>query len=196
MKNRRNGCLIALLALCGVVLILAWRVWTPPRISNDVSFSQLSPEQQQERRTEAKQFEQQVEDVIASGRRRERKPFTIRATARVLNTLLQDRMQAEKFPINNVIVGIAPHRLAIQGNIELKRISGPATLTGDVVLENNQLVYKAESLQFRGFSVNQYKDRIEREVSKRLNELLKQTPGQLNRVEVEQDALVIEGVTD
>jgi len=192
MINRRNVVILVVL----VALVVVWRLWTPPSISRETPIAQLPPEQQKQRRAEAKSLTDEVADLEASARRKERKPFKIRATDRVLNTMIQEHADSGKFPIKNLAIDIVPHKVTLQGDVEFKGVPGVATLSGDVVLENNQLAFKAESLHFRGVPVNGFKDSLEREVTKRLNSSLQKAPGKLSRVELEQDALVIEGVTD
>jgi len=196
LMNNRRGCTVAVLLFLAVLAVGVWRVRTPPTISRDVRLAQLPAKEQKQRRQEAKSLTDELAGLESSARNKERKPFKIRATERVLNTLIQENAQGGKFPIRNVIVGIEPHKISLQGDVEYKGVPGVATLTGDVVLENNQLAFKAESLFFGGVPVNQFKATLEKEITKRLNASLQKAPGHLNRVEVEADALVIEGVTD
>jgi len=196
-SRARQGCALGAVVLCGLAGFLAWRASTPPRVTDTVPFSQAAPQEQQQRREEAKRFTDQVNEVAASARRKEKKPFTITATEQVLNTLLQDRLDTEKFPVRDLRAGLEPGKVVLQGRVLYKGFDAVATLGGNIVANKGKLEFKADSLQVGGLPAPaNWKNKIETTVTEKLNQLLKNAPGRINSVAVEQDKLTIEGVTD
>lgn len=193
MKSRPS--LIAAIVLGVLALFLFWRARTPPTVGED--FAHLTPEQKQERREEVKPLETQINDIAASARRTEHKPFTIPITESQLNTLLQDRLNTEKFAIRNLRAGLVPNRLELQGDVDYKGVKVVATLGGSINVAGGQMVFRADSLKFGGRPApNQIKDKVETEINKNLNKLLLNAPGQINRVIIEAGKMSIEGITN
>jgi hypothetical protein len=193
MKSRPY--LIAAGALAVLVLFLVWRARTPPVVGE--TFSQLPPEQQHQRREEVKQLEAQVNDIAASARRKEHKPFTLTVTEAQLNTILQDRLRTEKFAIRDLRAGLVPERLELQGEVDYKGVKVVATLGGSVKVQNDQMVFNADYLKFGGLPApSKIKEKVESETNKNLNKLLLNAPGKIDRVTIEQGKMSIEGVTD
>jgi len=193
MKSRPS--LIAAIVLGVLALFLFWRARTPPTVGED--FAHLTPEQKQERREEVKPLETQINDIAASARRTEHKPFTIPITESQLNTLLQDRLNTEKFAIRNLRAGLVPNRLELQGDVDYKGVKVVATLGGSINVTGGQMVFRADSLKFGGRPApNQIKDKVETEINKNLNKLLLNAPGQINRVIIEAGKMSIEGITN
>ncbi|MDQ3814881.1 MAG: hypothetical protein M3347_13135 [Armatimonadota bacterium] len=198
MKSRAKfGCLVAVLALCGLAAFLVWRARTPPQVTDSVPFSQLPPVEQQRRREDAKKFTHQVHEIVASARRKEHKPFTLVVTEQQLDTLLQDRVQTDKLAVRDLRVGLEPNQVALQGRIVHKGFEGVVTLSGNIVADNGKLAYRVESLKIGSlFAPSGLKRKIERGASEKLNRLLQNAPGRITSVTVERDNLTIEGVTD
>lgn len=198
MKYRAGpGCVVALIALCAVLIYLAWRARTAPQVGE--SFAQLSPAQQQERRAATQQLTDQLHSVRESGRRKEHKPFTLVVTEPVLNTLLQDNVKLDKFPVRDLRAGLEPNRLILQGTINYHSLDTTATLSGSVTAQHGQLAYQAESLKLGGVGLSvsdKVRQRAERTISEKLNGLLKSSDAQVTQVTTEQGKLIIEGVTD
>ena len=193
MKSRPY--LIAAVVLGALALFLIWRARTPPQVGE--SFAQLPPQQQQQRREEVKQLETQVKEIAASARRKEHKPFTLIVTEPQLNTLLQDRLQTDKFPIRNLRAGLHPNLMELQGEVDYKGVNVVATIGGGISAQNGRMVFKADSLKFGGLPAPaKVKKKVESETNKNLNKLLLNAPGKINRVTLQEGKMSIEGVTD
>lgn len=196
MKSR-NGCGWAALALVVVAILAWWRIRTPPSISGSVPFSQLAPPQQEERRMEAKKLTAQVDELALAARNRQQKPFELVITSEQLNTLLQDRLQSENFPIRDLSAGISPGLLSVQGQIDYKGFNGVVTISGDVQAQDGKLVYHVQSLQV-GYlpAPSQWREKVETQITQKLNELLARAPGRIDRVSLEQDKMTLSGITN
>lgn len=195
--NKRSGCGLAALALIGLALFGVWRARTPPSISSSVPLSQLPPQQQQQRRAEARQLETQVQDLAQAAKTHQRQRFELVITSDQLNTLLQDRLKTEKFPISDLRAGIEPERLLVQGKVNFKGFEGVATLGGNVQAQDGKLVYHVESLQIGGLPApGKWRDKAEKQITEKLNETLAKTPGRIDRVTLEQDKMTVSGQTD
>ncbi|MBV9470326.1 MAG: hypothetical protein JO316_02755 [Abitibacteriaceae bacterium] len=196
MKSRSaSGCLVGVIALLGLAAFLFWRARTPPQVGEN--FSQLPPATQQQRRTEAKQFLDQVHGIQESARRKEHRTFTLEVSEAVLNTLLQDNLHTDKFQVRDLRAGLEPNQLTLQGHVIYNQFDAIATLTGNVTVADGKLVYQADSLKIGGMKApNQWKDKTERVVTQQLNGLLKNAPGRIEHVTVAQQKLIIEGVID
>jgi hypothetical protein len=122
-----------------------------------------------------------------SAKRHERKPFSIQVSEAQLNTLLQDRLDTSEFPIRQLRAGLSPDLLALQGRILYKGFDATATLQGNIIVQNNQLRFKSDSLTVDGFPVGSLKQKIDREVTQALNRLLQEAPGRVDSVTIATD---------
>ncbi len=192
----KQGCALGVLVLIGAGIYFAWswQTRTQPRLGED--FTKLSPEQKTERRAEAQQLEGQVRDLAEAAKRHERKPFSIQVSEAQLNTLLQDRLDTSEFPIRQLRAGLSPNLLALQGRILYKGFDATATLQGNIIVQNNQLRFKSDSLTVDGFPVGSLKQKIDREVTQALNRLLQEAPGRVDSVTIGDGQMTISGVTN
>src|SRR3712207_3318004 len=120
MKTRIIGCMVGVIALCGLAVFLIWRANTPPQVGEAIPFERLPPQEKQRRRVEAKKLVNQASDIAKAARRKERKAFQLTATEQQLSTLLQDNLRTGEFPIRNLKVGLDPDRLSLQGRVLYK----------------------------------------------------------------------------
>jgi hypothetical protein len=189
---------------CGCAAVLAvvgigaggwwlWNFFNPPQIGEN--FQALSPQQKQQRRAELQQLETQLRGIKETGQRGEKKPFALPITETQLNTLLQDRLNTSKTPLQNVRAGIAPDGITLQGNIQIQNFDAAATIKGTVQARNGQVEFQTQTLQLGGFSVDSQREKIDREVSRALNKALENAPGAVESIELEQGKIVIRGRT-
>src|SRR5690349_17443524 len=114
MKSRfAKGCLglILLMVLGGGYVY--WRIISPPKVGTE--FAKLSPAEKEERRKDASKLQDSVQDTIRKIKSGDKSPFRLVATENQLNTLLQDRINTDKFPIHDLRVGLADEQLTLQG---------------------------------------------------------------------------------
>lgn len=188
-----KGCLGVLLLLVLGGGFLFWRIKTPPRVGED--FKSLSPAEKQARREDAKKLEEQTADVVRRVKSGDTTPFRIVASEEQLNTLLQDKVRTEKFAIHDLRVGLKTHQLSLQGVVPYKGFDATMTLTGDVVAENGNIVFKADDLLIGGLAKapDKWKKKIEKQVTKQLGKLLDNADVNVTNASVENGQLVIEG---
>lgn len=197
MKTRRGrgcltGALLGVIALCGLAVFLVWRARTPP-IGED--FARLPLPEKQRRRAAARQLETQVQDLAKAARRKERKHFALAVSEQQLNTLLQDRLNTTKFPIREPRAGLSPGHLSLQGRVNYQGIDAVATLTGNIVVQDGELTYQAESLEVGGFPISSLRDKAQRGITRALRKWQKDAPGRIERVTIADKQMTIEGVT-
>jgi hypothetical protein len=195
MKSRfGKGCLLLVLLLLIGGGYLYWRAKTPPKIAED--FKTLSPQEQQRRREEARKTQDDVQQVIRKIKTGDKSPFRLTASEDVLNTLLQDRINTDKFPIHNLRVGLGDGQLALQGMLPYKGMDATATLTGNVSAKDGKIVYKVDSLLINGLfpAPDKWKRKAQNEVEKNLNKLLESQDVAITHAVIKDRQLVIEGV--
>jgi hypothetical protein len=194
MKNRL-GCLAALVML-GFGGWGAYRALNPPRVGG-VAFNQLPPATQKERRVEAQQLIKQVEEVAKAAKKDERQPFTLTASEDQLNTLLQDRLRTEKFPIHDLRVGLSPDLVTVQGSANYQGFDVPATLSGRLSAQNGALVFQVDSLQLRGFPApGSLKEKAEKSIGDGLRQAFaRDSKALIDEVIIEDKRLTVRGQT-
>lgn len=150
---KRFGCL----ALLALLLLAGWtgyHVAFPARVGG-AAFSQLPPQEKQQRRAQAQNLVTQIEEVARQARKNEPnappKTFVVEASEEQLNTLLQDRLRTEKFPISDLRVGLSQDLLTLQGTAKYGGIDWPATISGTLKAKNGALDYQIESLGVSGY---------------------------------------------
>lgn len=193
----RKGCLGAIV---GVLLLGAglwtWTRLTAPRLDT-VPLAKLPTRERQRRRGEARQLEDQVQDIGRSGRAHEKKPFALEVTDEQLNTLLQDRVDTSKFPLRNLRVGFEPGRVLAQGEVKYSGFQASATLEGSVRLESGRVLYTTDSLQIGGLPApGSWKNKLDSQVTAQLNRALSQAPGRIESVQIEQGKMIVSGQTN
>ena len=149
---KRFGCLaLSVMLLFGGFGI--YRAAFPPRLSGP-SFQQLSPQTQKQRRVEAQTLVEQVESIARDARRKDSEPksktFTVEASEEQLNTLLQDRLRTEKFPISDLRIGLSKQQITVQGIAKYGGIDWPASISGTLEAQNGALSYRIQSLTVSG----------------------------------------------
>jgi hypothetical protein len=120
MKRLFSGCLLVVLLLAGVAAYYYWRVSTAPRVGEAIPFAQLAPQEKERRRASAQKLTEDFGRVIQEAKRGENKKFVITANEEQLNTLLQDRLNTEKFPVRDLRVGLQFDLLLVQGRVLYK----------------------------------------------------------------------------
>jgi hypothetical protein len=188
-----KGCLGVLLILILGGAFLVWRFVTPPQVGED--FKTLSPAQQQARREDAKKLEEEAAEVVRRVKSGDTTPFRLAASEEQLNTLLQDKLRTEKFVIRDLRVGLKTNELSLQGTVPYKGFDATMTLTGDVVAENGDIVFKANELLIGGLAKapDKWKKKIEKQVTKQLGKLLDSADVKVTNASVENGSLIIEG---
>lgn len=188
-----KGCLgVLLLIIIGGGFIF-WRFKTPPTVGDD--FTKLSPEQKQARRQDAQKLEEDFTDVVRRVKNGDTTPFRVAASEEQLNTLLQDKVRTEKFILRDLRVGLKTNELSLQGTMPYKGFDATMTLTGNVVAENGNIVFKADELLIGGLAKapDKWKKKIEKQVTKQLGKLLENADVNVTNATIENGSLIIEG---
>ncbi len=192
--NKKTGCGLFVFLILAALGYGAWRVVTPPRVDPGAPISQLPPAQQQERREEAKQLETQIKNIARAGREHQQKTFSLEISATQLNTLLQDRVDTRKFPIRDLRIGLEPAQLLLQGKAKVSGISGTATLSGSLTAQNGKLQFQTQDLKIGGISApSDWQKKVDKSLTERLNEALKNAPGRIDTVTIETDKMIVSG---
>ena len=192
---KRIGCLAGL-----VVLLLAafgaYRTLFPARVGG-AAFSQLPPQTQKARRVEAQKLVEKVEAIARDAHTNGKKTFEISASEEQLNTLLQDRLRTEKFPISDLRVGLTPGVLTLQGNVKYSGLEAPATLTGTLAAQNGTLVYTIDSLSVSGLPApRKLKDKAQKAIEDSLQKAFsREKNARVETVEIGAGQLLIKGTT-
>jgi hypothetical protein len=192
---KRLGCLAALVVI-GFFGFGVYRAMVPPRVGG-VPFSQLAPETQKERRAEAQKLVEDIEDVARAARKKERKNFSLEVSEEQLNTLLQDRLRTEKFPIDDLRAGLAPGVLTLQGTVKYQGFDVPATLNGTLQAQNGTLDFKIDSLSLSGLPApGGIKDKAEKAIGGGLQKAFdKDSKARIEKVTIETGKMAVEGRT-
>ncbi|HEX9998459.1 MAG TPA: LmeA family phospholipid-binding protein [Abditibacterium sp.] len=192
---KRFGC-IALLVVLGFGAFGAYRALYPPRVGGE-AFSQLPPQTQKERRQEAQKLVESVEEVARAARKNEKKTFELTVTENQLNTLLQDRLRTEKFPIRDLRAGISPGVLTLQGVAVYQGFDVPATLSGTLKAENGALVFTVDSLSLSGLPApNQWKEKAQKAIGDGLQKAFARERGaRVTDVTLETGKMTVKGNT-
>lgn len=193
MKRIGSISLLIVLALGGWA---TYRVLYPPRVGG-VAFSQLAPQAQKQRRVEAQKLVEDVEQVARSARHNEKKRFTLVASEDQLNTLLQDRLKTEKFPIRDLRAGLSPDLLTLQGTANYQGFDVPATLTGTLSARAGALIFNVTSLQLSGLPApGALKEKAERAIGDGLQRAFQgNARARLESVRIESGKLTVTGTT-
>lgn len=174
---------------------MAWRVIRPPHISDAKPFSQLSKPEKIQRRVDGQKLTTQIDSVTREIRSGARKNFRIEASEDQLNTLLQDRLDTSKFPIRDLYVALSPDEVALQGRANYQGIDATATVSGNITAQKGQLAFEAGRFQIQGFSVGSLRRKVEKQVTKALNDWSAKMPGRIDSVVVADKKIIIEGTT-
>ena len=194
MKSRYAiGCALGAVLLIVGIVYLAWRAKTPPKVAEN--FRQLPPQEQQRRRVEARQLEDQVQEVARKVKSGDKTPFRLVATEDQLNTLVQDRINTDKFAIRDLRVGLDNNQFTLQGTLPYKGVQATATLSGTVSAQDGKLDYKVDSFLIGGLfqAPKKWRRTVEEKITPQLNKLLVEENLYISRAAVEDKQLIIEG---
>ena len=192
-KKSKAGLLFLCLLPMIVVSFFSWRSLQKP--VGGTAFKQLPAAEQQKRREHLTQLEEQVKDVSRKVKAKEKAPFEFVITEEDLNTLLQDRVDTRKFPIREPRAGFSPGQLTLQGTVDYKGISAPASLSGALSVKNGQSTFKADSLTVQGIPVGSLKNKAETEINKLLAQGLTESSVKLESITIEQGQMTLRGQT-
>jgi hypothetical protein len=192
-KKSKIGLILLCLTPMAAVSFFMWR--SNQAQVGGTAFKQLPATEQTRRREHLIQLEEQVKDIGRKVKAKEKAPFELVITEEDLNTLLQDRVDTNKFPIREPRAGFTPGQLTLQGTANYKGISAPASLSGSLHVQGGQVVFKADSLSVQGFPVGSLKDKAENEINKTLREGLEQTSVKLESITIEQGQMTLRGQT-
>ena len=192
--TKSTGCGLFVFLLVAALGYTAWRILTPPRLDPGVPLSQLPPAQREQRRADAKQLETQVNEIVRAGHERRQQTFTLEISAEQLNTLLQDRVDTRKFPIQDLRVGLQPGQLLVQGKAKVSGFSGVATLSGGLTAQNGKLQFTTQDLKIGGISApDKWQKKVNQSLTQRLNDALNNAPGRIDKVTIETDKMIVSG---
>lgn len=192
-KKSKLGLILLCLTPMVAVSFFMWRSNQAP--VGGTTFKQLPVAEQTKRREHLIQLEEQVKNIGRKAKANEKAPFELVITEEDLNTLLQDRVDTKKFPIQEPRAGFTPGQLTLQGTANYKGISAPASLSGSLSVQNGIAVFKADSLTVQGFPVGSLKNKAEREINKVLAQGLTQTEVKLESITIEQGQMTLRGQT-
>ena len=189
--------LVVLLVLVAIGGGAYWwyRSRTAPRV-NVIPFAKLSRPEQQKRRAKAQDVVRQVETIARASKQGEQKPFEVTLTQDELNTLLQDRLRMKNLPIENPRVGLQNGQLIIEADGNYKGISAPVSITGTVKAQNGDVSFLIDSLSLGGFSLGDWKEKVQRAVDDGLKKALREKgTAKIDSVEIGDGTLTIKGRT-
>jgi hypothetical protein len=189
------GCLASLLVL-GFLGFAAYRVFVPARVGG-VPFSQLPAQTQKERRADANKLVEKIETVARAAKKNKRETFTLNVSEDQLNTLLQDRLRTEKFPIDDLRAGLSPGVLTLQGTVKYQGFDVPATLDGTLEAKDGTLDFKIQSLSLSGIPApDKIKDKAESSIGDGLKKAFsKESNAHIDKVTIEAGKMTVEGRT-
>lgn len=191
------------LTLGAMLLFCAWGIYQatrPPRPSR-AAFSQLPPQAQKQRRAEAQRLVQNIEEIARQARQNDKahvkKPFVIQASEEQLNTLLQDRLRTEKFPISDLSVALSSNQLTLQGTAKYSGVDWPATISGTLQAQNGALRYQIESLSVSGLPApSALRDKAQKAIENGLQKAFaNQQRARIDAVEITPGKLTLRGQT-
>lgn len=192
---KRFGVFVLLIALLLSVREI-YRAVFPPRVS--APFSKLPPQVQKERRIEAQNLVAQVEAVARDAKVADApKVFVVQASEAQLNTLLQDRLRTEKFPISGLQIRLFNNILQVQGIAKYGGIDWPATISGTLQARNGALSYRIESLSVTGLPApRKLRDKAQKAIESGLQKAFAgQNRARIDAVEITPGQLTIRGQT-
>jgi hypothetical protein len=194
MKNR-FGCFATLIVL-GFAAYGAYYATHPARVGG-VAFQELPPETQKTRRVEAQKLVKQVEAVARAARKDEKTSFTLTATEEQLNTLLQDRLKTEKFPIHDLRAGLSPGQMTLQGNVNYQGFDAPATMNGSLSVQNGALEFQVDSLQIAGLPApGEWKEKAQKGIDGSLKKAFgADRNARIESVKIEEGLMTVKGQT-
>lgn len=196
---KRFGRLVqfVVLIVCGLAL---YRALYPPQIGG-APFSQLPAQTQKQRRAEAQKLVEKLEEVARAARQSRptdpKKTFVIEASEEQLNTLLQDRLRTEKFPISDLRVGLESGLLRLQGTAQYGGVSWPATVSGTLEAHEGTLRYRLESLTVSGLPApTKLRDKAQKSIESGLQKAFaRQNRARIDAVQIAPGKLTLRGQT-
>src|SRR5687768_5544011 len=108
-KKSKLGLILLCLAPMAAVSFFMWR--SNQSQIGGTTFKQLPAAEQTKRRENLNQLEEQVKDIARKATEKGKAPFELVITEEDLNTLLQDRVDTNKFPIREPRAGFTPGQL-------------------------------------------------------------------------------------
>ena len=171
-----------------------WRIKTPPTVGED--FKTFSPEEKTRRREDARKLEDQIREVTRKVKNGDKSPFRLAASEAQLNTLLQDRINTDKFPIHDLRAGLDDGKLTLQGTAPYKGTDVQVTVSGKVSARDGKIDYEVESLLLGGLfqAPDKWKRKVEKQVTPQINKALEHENINITRAAVEDKQLILEGV--
>ena len=172
-----------------------YRSRTAPRV-NVTPFAKLSRPEQQKRRVKLQNVESQVKAIARASKQGEKKPFEVTISQDELNTLLQDRLKTTNLPLENPRVGLQNGQLIVEADGHYKGLSAPVSVVGTVSAQNDDVAFSIESLTLSGFSLGDWKEKVQRAVDDGLKKALREKgAAKIDSVEIGDGTLTIKGRT-
>ena len=174
---------------------VAYRAFSGPAVAPRLS--DLPPAQQAERRADAQQLVEKVDEVARAARKNERSDFAVTASQDQLNTLLQDKLKLKNSPISGLSAALQPDSLILSGRAKYNGITVPVIINGDLKARDGRLDLQIQSLTLGGFSAPaEWKNKVQKLASEALEKAL--SDGQKVRfdsVKIESEQLTVTGQT-
>ena len=185
--------LVLLLVLVGGYF--AYRAFSGPAVAPRLT--DLPPAQQAERRADAQQLIEKVDEVARAARENKRSDFEVTATQEQLNTLLQDKIKIKDSPVSELSAALQPGALILSGQAKYQGIQVPVVINGNLRAQNGGLDFQIQSLTLGGFGApSGWKDKAQKAASDAIEKALSQ--GQKVRfesVQIENEKLTVKGQT-
>ena len=187
--------------LVGVALCVGAYLWFQsahaPRVQV-VSLSSLPPQEQHQKRVEAKKVEEQVRAIARDAKTSEKKSFQLVVTQDQLNTLIQERLQTKNLPIANPRVGLQNGQLVFEADATYKGIEAPVSATGTVQAQNGDIAFTLQSLSLGMFPTpNGWKEKAQKAIDDGLKKALKEKgSARIESVGIGDGNLTLKGTTE
>ena len=159
--------------------------------------SDLPPAQRAERRADAKELVEQVDEVARAARKNEKSDFSVTATQDQLNTLLQDKIKIKNSPVSGLSATLQPDSLILSGQAKYNGIKVPVVINGDLKAKGGGLDLQIKSLTLGGFSApSDWKNKAQKAASQAIEKALSNGEKvRFESVQIESEKLTVTGKT-
>ena len=196
MNHRRDGKIPKVGAISlgvGAVLLL---LFLRPR-SGPVPLSQLPAGEQERRRADVQKLEEEAKGIGEAAKQKKSVRFRVTVSEEQLNTMLQERLKPGSAPIHGVQATLSPGVVNVNGTVDYKGASLPASLSGTLDAQGGRVTFHADSLTISHLPApGALKGKVESDINERLGQGLTEAPLKVEELTIEQGQLTIAGTTD
>ena len=173
----------------------AYRAFSGPQVAPRLA--DLPPAQQAQRRADAQDLIEKVDEVARAARKNEKSEFVVTATQDQLNTLLQDKIKVKKSPVSDLSAALQPDSLILSGRAKYNGLEVPVVINGNLSAQNGRLSLDIQSLTLGGFGApSEWKAKAQKAASDAIEKAL--SGGEKVRfesVQIESEKLTVRGQT-